>query len=69
MNWQGWKAAFLQLETTIPGLVTAAAGFVLFAPEHFAQWPWVVDAAKYVFAGGFAIFGIAASTPARKDPK
>jgi hypothetical protein len=66
MNWQGWKAAFLQLETTIPGIITAVAGFVMYAPEHFSQWPVVQDLAKYVFVGGLAIFGIAAGTPPKK---
>ena len=48
---QSWK-------TTVSGLVTAAAGFVLFKPEHFTAWPWVVDLAKYIMLGGIACLGI-----------
>lgn len=45
-------------KSTIAGLVTAAAGFVLFSPEHFRQWPILIDLAKYVMLGGLAALGI-----------
>lgn len=51
--------------TTVAAVVSAIAGFVLFAPEHFNSWPIVQDAAAYIFAGGLAAFGIAASSVTR----
>ncbi len=47
-------------KTTIFGLIIAVAGFVLFSPETFAQWPWMVSLAKYVMLGGFAGLGLSA---------
>ncbi len=44
--------------TTVPALVAAGAGFVLFSPQYFA--PWLIDLSKYVMLGGLACFGIAA---------
>ena len=45
-------------KSTVSGIVTAAAGFVVFSPGLFSRWPWVVEAAKYVMAGGVAMLGI-----------
>lgn len=45
--------------TTAAGIVTAAAGFVVFSPEMFAHWPLLVALAKYAAIGGFAAMGIA----------
>ena len=47
-------------KTTLFGLVAAAAGFVLFSPDLFARWPWIVAVAKYVTVGGLAGIGISA---------
>ena len=46
--------------TTVAGIVAAAFGFVLFSPDLFAQWPWLIQFAKYVTIGGLASLGIAA---------
>ena len=50
----------LSWRTTVCGLVMALAGFVMFSPETFQQWPWAVSLAKYIMLGGFAALGIAA---------
>jgi hypothetical protein len=47
-------------KTTALGLVSAAAAFVLFSPELFAQWQWVVALAKFIMVGGLAGLGLAA---------
>lgn len=61
-----WKQRFMQLETTIPALVASFFGFVLFAPQHFNQWPIIQDLAAYFFAGGLAVLGInAVSRPTK----
>lgn len=51
--------------TTLPAVITAAAAFVLFAPQHFDSWPVAKDLAAYIFAGGLAAFGITAQSVAR----
>lgn len=48
-------------KTTLSAIVTAIAGFVCFSPELFKPWPWAVEVAKYVMAGGLLAFGIAAA--------
>jgi cytochrome b subunit of formate dehydrogenase len=45
-------------KTTVSGLITAAAGFVIFFPEYFARWPLVLATAKYITVGGLAALGI-----------
>jgi hypothetical protein len=45
--------------TTVAGIVTAAFGFVLFSPDLFEHWPWLIALAKYVTVGGLATMGIA----------
>ena len=47
-------------KTSVTGAITALMGFVAFSPVLFAKWPWVVEIAKYVMIGGFAVFGVAA---------
>ena len=56
----------LSWRTTVFGLITALAGWVVFSPEIFQQWPWVVSLAKYIMLGGIASTGLAAkdSNPA-----
>jgi hypothetical protein len=49
----------LSWRTTVCGLITALAGFVMFSPETFQQWPWVISLAKYIMLGGIASLGIA----------
>jgi hypothetical protein len=46
-------------KTTLIGAATAFFGFVLFSPEHFTQWPWLLDLSKYAFLGGLASLGVA----------
>ena len=48
----------LSWKTTVCGLILALAGFVMFTPETFSQWPWLVSLAKYVMLGGFAALGV-----------
>ena len=43
-------------KTTIFGIVSAVAGFVLFSPDYFP--PWAIDAAKYIMAGGLMALGL-----------
>ncbi len=44
-------------KTSVSGIVTVAAGFVLFSPETFAHYPVVVQLAKYIGAGGLLALG------------
>ena len=44
--------------TSVAGIVTAFFGFVLFSPQTFAHWPWLVDVAKYATAGGLGAIGL-----------
>ena len=44
-------------KTTMFGIVSALAGFVLFSPQYFP--PWSIDAAKYIMAGGLLGLGLA----------
>lgn len=55
-----WKENFKHYSTTVSGLAAAFFSFVLFAPEHFAAWPVLIDLAKFGFAGGLAALGISA---------
>jgi hypothetical protein len=48
---QSWK-------TTLCGIIMALAGFVLFDPDTFQNWPWAISLAKYVMLGGFAALGL-----------
>jgi hypothetical protein len=52
------KCRIKDWKTTIPALVSAISGFILFAPEYFDRWPILYDIAKYTFSGGLAAFGI-----------
>lgn len=45
-------------KTSAAGVVSALFGFVLFAPEHFVQWPWLVSLSKFALAGGLAALGL-----------
>lgn len=47
-------------KTSVAGIITAVAGFVLFSPMLFAKWPWVSQVATYIMAGGFAALGLTA---------
>jgi hypothetical protein len=47
-------------KTTALGLISAVASFVMFSPETFSRWPWVVTLAKFVTVGGLAGIGLAA---------
>ena len=44
-------------KTTMFGIISALAGFVLFSPQYFP--PWAIDAAKYIMAGGLLGLGLA----------
>jgi hypothetical protein len=47
-------------KTSLAGILTAGFGFVLFSPDLFAHWPWLVAVAKYAMVGGLASMGFAA---------
>lgn len=61
------KQAFSTYHSTIGGIVATFFGFVLFAPEHFQQWPVLVDLAKYGAAGGLAAIGFGAYQGIKKS--
>jgi len=44
--------------TTAAGIATAFFGFVLFSPETFSAWPWLISIAKYATAGGLVSMGL-----------
>ena len=46
-------------KTSVFGIITAFAAFVLFSPETFSQWPWVLQLAKFITVGGLAGMGLA----------
>ena len=51
MKASNWK-------TTTIGLITAGAAFVLFDPETFARWHWMVTLAKFIMIGGLGGLGV-----------
>ena len=51
LNMGSWK-------TTLSGLVTAGAGFIVANPELFANHPAILKFAMYVMVGGLASIGI-----------
>lgn len=55
-------AAFKSWQPTLAATVTALCGFIVMYPEHFAQWPIVIDFAKYAGLGGLIAFGISAKS-------
>jgi len=61
MNFSDWK-------TTIPGFVSAAGAFVMFAPSYGVHFPaWVTAVGAFVTMGGLAALGInATSVPKAK---
>ena len=52
-------------KTTVPAILAAFFGFVLFKPEYFP--PVMQDIAAYAFAGGLAAFGIYANSVKPKE--
>lgn len=56
---------FTDWKTTVPAVISAFFGFVLFKPEYF--FPVVQDIAAYVFAGGLTVFGIYAASSKKKE--
>jgi hypothetical protein len=55
-NWKDWA-------TTVPGVLAGVAlSFVLFAPELFDHWPWVLQLAKFAAIGGLAALGVNATS-------
>ena len=47
-------------KTSLFGIITSIAGFIVASPSLFTRWPWVVPLASYVMVGGFAAIGLAA---------
>ncbi len=47
-------------KTAVFSLMTAVFGFILFSPEYFTSYPWVVSLAKYFAAGGLVGMGLSA---------
>jgi hypothetical protein len=54
-------------KTTVAGIASAVFAFVVFAPEHFQQWPILIDLAKFAAAGGIAVLGITAAQTSKKE--
>lgn len=44
--------------TSLAGIISAIAGFILFSPQLFTRWPWACDLAKYIMAGGLVSLGL-----------
>ncbi len=61
------RDAFSTYHSTIGAFVLTFFGFILFAPEHFAKWPVLVDLAKYGAAGGLAALGVGAYQGIKKS--
>ena len=47
-------------KTTTAAAASAFFGFVLFTPESFVAYPWLIALSKYAFLGGLVAFGISA---------
>lgn len=45
-------------KTTIAGIATALAAFVLFDPQLFANFAWAVPLAKFITIGGLGSIGV-----------
>lgn len=51
MSVKNWKSSGM-------GVLTALFAFVLFSPETFAAWPWLIALSKFAVVGGLAGIGI-----------
>lgn len=47
-------------KTAVSGFVTAAFGFVLFSPDLFHSFPWLIELSKYAMVGGLISLGVTA---------
>lgn len=47
-------------KSTVIGILSAAFAFILFTPETFLAFPWLISLAKFVLVGGLAGLGIVA---------
>lgn len=56
------SAAFKSWQPTLAAAVTCVFAFILLFPEHFRQWPMLLDIAKFAGLGGFFAFGISAKS-------
>lgn len=56
-------------KTTVIGSATAFFAFVLFSPETFIAFPWLIALSKFAVCGGLAGLGIAAADFNRKPPE
>jgi hypothetical protein len=45
-------------KSTVAGAFTAFFMFVLFSPQTFQAWPWLIELAKFAAIGGLAAMGI-----------
>jgi hypothetical protein len=45
-------------KSTLMGAITAFFAFVLFSPETFPAFPWLIALAKFAVVGGLAGMGI-----------
>jgi hypothetical protein len=54
------KSMFVSWQPTVAAIITAFFGFVLFSPELFADFPWLIAIAKYGAAGGLVALGLSA---------
>jgi hypothetical protein len=47
-------------KTTVLGLISAAATFIVANPDMFSKWPWLRTVAVFVMTGGLAGLGLTA---------
>lgn len=45
-------------KSTVIGIATAFFAFVMFSPETFQAFPWLISLAKFALVGGLAGLGI-----------
>lgn len=51
---------FRDWKTTITAAFTALFAFIVFSPDLFSRWPFLIELAKFAAAGGLLAFGVAA---------
>jgi len=47
-------------QPTVASIITAFFSFVLFSPDLFADYPWLIELSRFGAAGGLVALGISA---------